>query len=70
LEFLGSEARVVRLNDRNLVEEPVGPGLIGDVFGAVGARLMPWRYQLSLPVNCAKSDLLRVLIITASFLFK
>jgi hypothetical protein len=34
LEFLGSEARVVRLNDRNLVEEPVGPGLIGDVFGA------------------------------------
>lgn len=36
LELLSFEARVVRLNDRDLVEEPVGPSLIGDEFGAVG----------------------------------
>jgi hypothetical protein len=36
LELLGFEARVMRLNDRDLIEQPVGPGLIGDVFGAVG----------------------------------
>src|ERR1017187_9753444 len=31
------------------------------------ARLIAWRYQFSLPVNCAKSVVFSVLVITVSF---
>jgi len=41
LEFLGCDALVLRLNDLDLIEEPVRPRLIGDVFGAVVEEYVP-----------------------------
>ena len=32
LKFLGGDALVVGLNDRDLIEKPVGAALVGDVF--------------------------------------
>jgi hypothetical protein len=68
VEFLECHARA------GFIEEPLGSSLIGDIFDPSvksTARLMAWRYQFSLPVNnCARSDLLSVLVMTASFLLK
>ena len=38
LEFFSGDAFIVRLNDRDFIEEPIGFGLVGDVLGTVGEQ--------------------------------
>ena len=63
LKFLGGNSFVVRLNDRDFIEEPIRSAMLSQVLRAVGVRtlrLMACRYQFSLQVNCSKSPLLSV----------
>ena len=38
LEFLGGDLLLAALREGDLVEQPIGAALIGDVFGAVGEQ--------------------------------
>jgi hypothetical protein len=38
LEFLGGDALVVRLNDRDFIEQPIGAAGLSDVLCAVGVK--------------------------------
>ena len=64
-----SDCLVVGLHDRDFVQQPIRSALFGNVLRAVGVKnvavdpLIPCRYQFSLPVNCARSLLLRVFVV-------
>jgi hypothetical protein len=38
LKLFGGDTRIVRLDDRNLVQQPIGPALVGYLFRAVGEQ--------------------------------
>jgi hypothetical protein len=73
LKFLRGDCLVVGLNDRDLVEKPIRSAVLGNVLRAVGVENVavdPMPIPISLPVNCARSLVLRVFVVImcASFL--
>jgi hypothetical protein len=72
LKFLGGNSLVVRLNDRNFVQEPIRATVLGDVLHAVGVENVavdPVPIPVFAAVNCARSLLLRVFVVMMLPLF-
>ena len=66
LKFLGGNRLVVGLNDRDFVQKPIRPTVLGNVLRAVGVENVAVDsapIQFSLPMNCARSLLLRVFVV-------
>ncbi len=52
LKFLGGDPLLAALREGDLVEQPIGAALIGDVFGAVGEQDVA-RQPVAIPVLAA-----------------
>ena len=73
LKFLGGDSLVVGLYGSDFIQKPIRPAVLGNMLRAVGVENVavdPVPIPISLPVNCARSLVVRVFVVImcASFL--